>query len=661
MRALALAIAATVAAACGSSASPRPQPAPTPDPFKPILGDKPHSRRIANYAIAAELDPPSARIQATQTLTWTNTGHTAVSQLPFHLYLNAFKNERSVFMRESAGSHRGTSASTKHWGWIHVTKVQVDGGSDITAKLVYPGPDETVVHVPLATPLPPGGTVNVAMTFTAQLPRVFARTGFWGEFIMVGQWFPKIGVRTGNPLNETWHCKPFHLNSEFFADFGSYDVQLTVPKTHVVAATGVLTKVSDAGADKRTLHYRAEDVHDFAWMADPFMKVIKGTAQTSLGQVEVRVYHRPNQKHFAKRHLRAGIGAIEEFSKMLVPYPWPIMSIIDPPFKAAQGAGGMEYPTLVTTAGDSALSRPGVRLPEFVTVHEVGHNWFQGILASNEVEEAWLDEGVNQYADGVVMARLYGEGDFVDWQGWQMSTFDVQRLTAGRISDIPDAIATPSYEFSSNSAYGKASYVKTTLALRTLENVLGSDTFMRGLKRYARSHAFGHPTGKDLFAALASEAGQSLDWFIKPAFYERGYVDYRVEAMRCATNRAPRGVFGDPTKPSQPADTESREPYMCSVRVVNLGTIPVPTEVELVFADGSRRIEPWTDRTMWKRFRFASTSRIAEVHIDPNHKVLLDPNPLPAWKRKTTRTAASRRAAARGQFWMQSLMQLGGL
>ncbi len=120
---------------------------------------------------------------------------------------------------------------------------------------------------------------------------------------------------------EAWHCEPFHAMSEFFADFGNYDVTLTVPDTHVVAATGMLVKARDNADATRTLTYRAEAVHDFVWMADPFMQTISGLARTSTGDVEVRVYFRPEQAEFAERHLAAGIGAIEQFSKTVRAVP----------------------------------------------------------------------------------------------------------------------------------------------------------------------------------------------------------------------------------------------------------------------------------------------------------------------------------------------------
>src|SRR6185295_6563508 len=212
----------------------------------------------------------------------------------------------------------------------------------------------------------------------------------------------------------------------------------------------------------RTFTYHAEDVHDFVWMADPYMETMSGQAKLEDGTVEVRVVYRPEQKEFARRHLQAGIGAIEKFSAAYLPYPWPIMTIVDPPPDAMLGAGGMEYPTLVTTAGDSVFSRPGVRLPEMVTVHEVGHNWFQGMLASNEPIEAWLDEGVNEWADARVMNDLYGpRTSAIDWMGWQAEFAALRRAVASDPDSIPSPIATAAYAFVNFRAYAEATYTST--------------------------------------------------------------------------------------------------------------------------------------------------------------------------------------------------------
>ena len=313
-------------------------------------------------------------------------------------------------MRSSRGEMRGARRATPAAGAGSRSSRCRSAASSSSTKLAYrSGPTRRSPSCRCRRRSRRAPTIEITFKFTAQLPEVFARTGYKGEFHLVGQWFPKIGVRVGPPGAERWECQPLHVHTEFFADFGTYDVSLTVPSTYVVAATGVLVAAIEAPGGTRTLTYRAEDVHDFAWMADPYMEVMSGP-----GEGRGRHGRGPRLSParaaatFARRHLAAGIGAIERFSAWFVPYPWPIMSIVDPPVDAMLGAGGMEYPTLVTTAGDTVFARPGLRLPEYVTVHEVGHNWFQGILASNEAIEAWLDEGVNEWADAKVMSELYG-------------------------------------------------------------------------------------------------------------------------------------------------------------------------------------------------------------------------------------------------------------
>ena len=284
-------------------------------------------------------------ITATETLTWTNLGDTAVDTLPFHLYLNAFKNERSLFMQQSHGVVRNAAQAPNNWGYIQIDQVTL-AGTDVTHRLHASGPDETVAELPLDKPLPAKATIEVNFKFTAQLPEVWARSGYKGDFHLVGQWFPKIGVRVGQPGFEKWECPPYQAFTEFFADFGTYDVALTVPSTYVVAATGVLTNTLESPGGLRTFTYHAEDVHDFAWMADPYMEVMVKTAKVGNGTVEVRVYYRPEQRHYAGRHLEAAVGAIEKFSEYFEPYPWPVMTVIDPPVDAKPGSapGGMEYP-----------------------------------------------------------------------------------------------------------------------------------------------------------------------------------------------------------------------------------------------------------------------------------------------------------------------------
>lgn len=646
---------------CESGRVPRAQHLPNPDPWPAISGAR--TPRHANYRIAAVLDPARHVINANQTLTWTNYGESPVDKLPFHLYLNGFKNENSLFMQSSRGVHRA-ARSTDNWGYIEVASIRVHG-NELRPLARYIGPDETVLEVPLATPLPPGETIEISMRFSTQLPEVFARTGYKGDFHMIGQWFPKIGVRVGEPGAETWACEPFHVSTEFFADFGTYDVELTVPNTYVVAATGVLVSATrDAGRGVRTLRYRAEDVHDFAWMADPYMLKLTGIAKLPRSQVEVRVLYRAEQAEFAKRHLDAAVATLEIMSELFVPYPWPVLTVIDPPMQALDGAGGMEYPTLVTTAGDSVLARTGVYLPELITVHEVGHQWFQGMLASNEAKEAWLDEGINQWVNGVVLERMVGQrGSAVDWMDLQANLFDMARAAMDYPDSIPSPIATAAFAFVDNDAYSEATYGRTMLVLRTLERLVGQPAFLTAMKRYAETWAFRHPSEKDFFDLLSQELGRDLSWFFQPAFHAIGGSELTVRAMGCRSSHPPRGVFGEGA--TRKLVSESTAPrtgaYRCNVIVQNTGALRVPVEIEIVFEDGTRERMRWEDTggAAWKELTFERSSPIAEVQIDPDGAVLTT-DPLPLHRRAIGDPRASYRAAARLGFWAQTLMQLVG-
>jgi hypothetical protein len=660
-----------LASACGHDhGPPKVQKLPKPEGSSALRGGgAARSPRNASYKLDAKLDTQRHQVTGTEVLTWTNTGASAVDTLPFHLYLNAFKNESSRFMRESHGHMRHATATDSGWGWINIDSVTV-AGTELAGKLRYPNaPDETVAELPLPAPVAPGDKIELTFKFTDQLPEVFARTGYKGEFHMVAQWFPKIGVRVGPPGAEQWECRPHDATTEFFADFGTYDASLNVPDTHVVAATGVRTGAKDEPGGTRTLTYHAEDVTDFVWMADPYMKEYTGQAKVDDGNVEVRVYARPEQAAFAERHKDAAIGAIERFSAYFFPYPYPYLTVIDPPVDAADGAGGMEYPTLVTTGGDSVFCRPGIRIPEYVTIHEVGHQWFQGMLASNEPVEAWLDEGVNEWADGHVMTDLYGARRGLDWMGWQA---DLQDLGAAYnvlappgydMADEPSPIATGAWAFVDEHAWGEQTYVATQRALATLEQLVGSTNMMNAMRAYTRQWAFKHPTGRDLFASLEQALGQDLGWFFGPVFEQVGGTHFEVRAAECRKGHPPRGVFNEAGGAKQKGETDApdTDAFECDVVVQNTGVVHVPVDVELHFADGSTERRRWDDRGNgnWWRFEIQRSSPLVEVRLDPDGKLALDPPLFHAFRLEGD-GSASLRASARIASWAQTLMQLVG-
>ena len=661
------ALAVCLVVACGHDHGPpkvrKLDPRDKPDGTPALRGGGPaRSPRIANYKLDARFDAVRHQIAGTETLTWTNTGASPVDKLPFHLYLNAFKNEASLFMRSSHGESRLAKASDSGWGWITVDSLML-GGVEQVAKLRPVGlPDETVTELPLAQPIAPGQTVELNFKFTAQLPEVFARTGYKGDFNMVGQWFPKIGVRTGPPGLEQWACQPLQALTEFFADFGTYDVAITVPTTHVVAATGVLVSEVESPGGTRTYTFHAEDVHDFAWAADPFMQFKYGLAHVDEGQtVKVQVFYRPEQEAFATRHLQAAIGALEKFSAYFVPYPWSVMTIVDPPPDAAMGAGGMEYPTLVTTAGDSVFVRPGVKLPEFTTVHEVGHNWFQGMLASNEPEEAWMDEGINEWADAHVMADLYGaRTSGIDQLGFQAEITALRVALGEDPASLPQPIATAAYAFVDFDTYASASYEYTLRALLTLEHEVGSTKFLAAMKAYAKAFAFKHPTGRDFYTTISAQLEQDLGWFFNPVFQQVGGMRLSIRSAECRQAHGIRGL-NEAKKTVLEADAPDTGTWVCEVVVQNTGVVHVPVDVELRFTDDSTQRVHWDDRGngTFERFVVEHSTKLASVRLDPDQKILID-SPLDHAYRLEGDGAASLRASARIASWAQTLMQVVG-
>ena len=645
-------------AACsapGEALAPAPLPVPTARP--PLRRPGPLSPRLASYRIDATLDPTNKRISATERLTWKHAGQAPVSSIPLHLYMNAFKNESSLFMSESRGQLRFERMSAGKWGWIEVSSIRL--GTEELRPRARLGADETTMEVPLPSPVPPGGTVELDLAFTVQLPEVFARTGYKGDFVLAGQWFPKVGVLEVGPEGQAWHCEPFHAFSEFYADFGVYDVSLTVPDTHVVAATGVLVRVESAGAGLRRHVFHAEDVHDFAWMADPHMRTMQAEAD---GDVDVIVYHRPSQEGFARRHLAAAVRALEGYGRRFGAYPFSTLRVIDPPVDAAGGAGGMEYPMFVTTDGDGFLFGPGVFQPEEVTVHEVGHNWFQGVLASNEVDEPFLDEGLNEYAGGLILDEWLGAGGSIA-RRWGL---ELGYYPAHQCAYDPDLYASPivarSYQFPTALEYGVVVYAKSAVALKTLENVVGREPLVDALGAYARKAAFRHPTRADLFAALETHLGPEAGLFLAQSFVAPGSVDYRIRDVHTRRAHAPRGVFGEGEgrKVVDEHDAPDGKEWIAEVVVENVGTVAVPVEIELVFADGARERRRWDGRAPSIQLTHRGPAELVEARVDPDGRIPLEHERLANdWRVPFRRPAW--RAALRAGFWEQNLLQLVGL
>jgi hypothetical protein len=565
----------------------------------------------ADYTIRARLDPELHTVDAEETVRLTNRSSRPVTELVFHLYLNAFENDQTLWLRESGGQLRGSWLSD--WGYIDVTSMQIGGRSVLaTARQ-----DETLLHVPLPSVVPPGQTVDVELAFVARLPSAFARTGWAREFHMVAQWFPKL-ARLGP--DGRFAARGFHASHEFDEDFGTYEVTVDVPGGFVVGATG--ERVTSERRGGREVHvYRAQAVHDFAWTASPHF------VETELraGPVRVRSLAYPGHEAAVARQLQAVQEALARFGAWLGPYPYPNLTVVSPP-EDGLGAGGMEYPTLITTGSRWPAPR-GVRFPEEVAIHELGHQWFYGMLASNEPDEAWLDEGLNTYATGQVMETLYGRrGTTVSFLGARVSYGTLSRL-ARALSPTREPIAQRSADFANLAAYGTHVYYGTDLLLRTLEGRVGKRRLHAALGLYAREWRFRHPTTPDLLAVLERELGAApVRELVRPVLAGAARVDFAVRELSVDAVREPGGLVrqgGQRTRVDEPAEVSPAR-HRTSVLVARDGDVVTPVTVAVDFEDGGRVRLRWDGATRHRRFELVTASPAVSATVDPELRVPLD-------------------------------------
>jgi len=606
----------------------------------------PLSDRIVHYKIDAKLDVKTKTIAGTETLTWRNATDVPASDLWFHLYLNAFKNTRSTFMKESGGSHRGFKPGDDQWGSIDITKIGIKDGADLTMgkEFVHPdddnGDDQTVLRIPLPDPVPAGGSITLEIAFQSKLPQVFARSGYKGNFYMVGQWFPKIGVWE----NGAWNCHQYHASSEFYADFGVFEVDITVPAEYVVGATG--RRAGERKNDDGTVTYThvQEDVHDFAWTACPDFVEIRKHFTLDDPPVRTEMILLVHKAHLVlkDRYEQALRNGLEFYSKSYGAYPYATVTLVDPPFNAL-GAGGMEYPTLFTAMG-SRFFPDGLKLPEMVTVHEFGHGYWYGIVGSNEFEEAWLDEGINSYSEIKAMERYYGAGrSMVDIGPVKIGDLAFARMNVMGTSRL-DPIMTKSWEFFSGGSYGVNVYQKAALTLLTLEGYLGEEVMGRVMKTYYERWKFRHPRSEDFFAAAEEASGQDLDWFFDQFFKSPDKLDYAVSVVRSDEIREPMGLIGgagaaakagtgekEEEREGAKADTEGKaekkaKTYDSEVVVIRNGELVFPQEILVVFEDGEEVRETWDGKDRWKRFKYTRPGKLKMARLDPEFKIPLDVN-----------------------------------
>jgi hypothetical protein len=581
--------------------------------------ERTHAEDVVDYTLTARLDPDAHTVHGEGTILWRNTSRLPVHELWLHLYLNAFKNEQSVFLRERVGG-RG-SVRPADWGAIDVRRLVLEnpGGAEVDllpamqtdANADKRGADETDAYVALPRTVAPGERIELAIAFDDKLPSVIERTGFVGSFHMVGQWFPKIARLEPDG---TWAHFPMHHLAEFYADFGTYDVTLDVPEAFMIGATGPVAETRITGGRRIERHVQS-DVHDFAWTAWDRWQTLRET----IAGVRVTVLFPPGYDHVAARDLSAVRFALPYEASRYGAYPYDVLTVVHPEDDARE-AGGMEYPTLITTEGPW-WTPDDVLAPEIVTVHELGHQWFYGMVATNEAAWPFLDEGLNQYAEADAMAAWKGPGSAASLFGLRVSDAALQAVASQRgVHDEP--VAQPASAFSTGAKYGQLVYARTAAIFETLARVYG---VAPALGEYARRFRFAHPGPEDLLGVVAEKLGADVAATLRTALFDKGWVDYAVDGVWSRRAESPAGLFDrDGHRETQTATDQGH--YEGGAIVRRRGTLSFPVDVELVLDDGSTRRVHWNGEEAETRIPWVGPVGLRAVRVDPDDRVVIDAN-----------------------------------
>ncbi len=597
-----------------------------------IIFKDPLSPRQTYYKIEAKLDVNEKTVDGRMETYWVNKSDDIIPDVQMHLYLNAFRNSKSTFYDGGAGFNSGPDADS---GWIDIITLSDKNGRDLSTAIEFISPDDgnpddkTVIKINLPEPIKQGDTVFLNITFKSKLPSKIIRTGYTDDFYFVAQWFPKFGVykssATGSEVKGRWNCHQFHPHSEFYADHSVYDVTIKVPKEYVVGSGGMLISESDSGDGDKTLVYRAEDIVDFAWTAWPGYAVFTDEWK----HVKITLLLPKVRANQVERQFRAVKNALEYFDARVGPFPFPHLTFVDPPAKGS-GAGGMEYTTIFTSAS-SFIMPASVHMPEMVTIHEFGHGYFMGILASNEFEEPWLDEGVNTFWESRIVDHYYGKNSgLIDLPYFKFPDKSMARMSY-TVSGSKQVIT--NNEFSWNyphGTYGMMSYNKAATWLHTLMGIVGEETMDEIFREYYKRWAFKHPSGKDFVNVIndvvkrvhGDKFGEDMNWFFDQTLYGTGICDYKVSGFTNTWILEP----GNAKEISDTIGVNNDKSYNSVVMVERIGEVKLPVDVLVHFSDGSEILEKWDGLSRYKDFEYAASARIEWVKIDPEYKIAMDIN-----------------------------------
>lgn len=564
------------------------------------------------YVMEIDVDAANNTFTGKQQLTYHNHSDDELDKVFYHLFFNAFqpnsmmdKRSRTIPDPDRRVGDRIYHYDETEIGYQNIHWITLNGErAEFTVK-------GTILEVHLPTPIMPGEWALLEMEFDAQVPLQTRRSGrdnSEGIRFSMAQWYPKIAAYDDNG----WHPNPY-IGREFYAPFGSFDVTIHIDREYVVAAGAILQNPEEVGfgyadesvvnrpdGEKLTWHFTSENLHDFMWAADP--DYIQTTKQVPGGPLLRFFYQTDPVAENADEERQAQLlenwellpeytsRAFEYMNERYGEYPYGEYSVI-------QGAdGGMEYIMGTLITGNRSL-----RSLVGVTVHELVHAWYQGVIANNEVAYQWIDEGFTNYMSAFIMDLLFEDGA----DDPMLSSYNgYYRVVA---AGLEEPMHIHSDHYVTNTAYSMASYTKGAIFLHQLSYVIGEDALQRTLRSYYDVWKFKHPTGSDFIRLAEKESNMVLDWYYEYWVTTTKTIDYAITELSAADGGS-------------------------EVTLARKGLMPMPLDLVVEYTDGTREIHYIPLHIMWgeKENEFTELKRHVEEDwpwVFPEYRLTLDRSP----------------------------------
>ncbi|RYY70365.1 MAG: M1 family peptidase [Chitinophagaceae bacterium] len=468
----------------------------------------PYWQQKVDVNIKVSLDDKAHSLNADMSMQYHNNSPDTLHYIWFHVWPNAYKNDRTAFSDQLLENGRTDFYFSKEEsrGYMNRLNFQVDG---MLADMEDHPQHQDIIKLILPQPLAPGQTARIETPFHVKLPFNFSRGGHIGQSYQVTQWYPKPAVYD----RKGWHPIPYLDQGEFYSEFGDYSVSIKLPSGYKVAATGTLSE-KEAGDSNdtlstQTLIFKQTNVHDFAWFADKDFEILHDTLQINSRIIDVYAYYKQGNAEQWKNSLGFIKSALLSKSKWLGEYPYPVATVVER--AGSEDMGGMEYPTITLISPTD-----NERMLDYLINHEVGHNWFYGILASNERLHPWMDEGMNSYYDKRYAIEQYnninlnvtGTAAFLR----KREPEDIQQTILASVIAVKkdQPIESPAAKFSSLNS-NIIPYEKTAQWLSLLEAQLGTPLFDSVMKTYYRQWQFKHPYPEDFKTIVQQVSGKNMD------------------------------------------------------------------------------------------------------------------------------------------------------